>query len=210
MHVCSCCGGFGKFRDWLERTSSKWPVLCRQWHKTLTQSINQFEPSCHVFLERPISPVPALPPLSYSALPSQRHLYVLLSKPSRYSLLNHRDWFHNSPCLTWRGRACFIKWCMYCTADTQRPFGVNEPAAGVGRSTLLRWEETCPAGCHWLLRSNLPHPCAVWRLSSLTPLLHARINNCFVDCLWFDDTYCLSLWTTVCWEMAVNNFGDMI
>jgi len=30
-----------KERDWLGRTSPKWPILCRVGRKTLTQSINQ-------------------------------------------------------------------------------------------------------------------------------------------------------------------------
>jgi len=104
MHVCSCCGIFSRIGSEARLWSD---VFC----VASDESINQFGPSCHVFLERPVSPVPALPPLSYSAWPSQRHLYVLLSKPSWYSLLNHRDWFHNSPCLTWRGLV--FHWVMY-------------------------------------------------------------------------------------------------
>ena len=45
--MCFCCAVFRFFttmpRDWLGRTSLKWPVLCRVGRKTLTQSINQTE-----------------------------------------------------------------------------------------------------------------------------------------------------------------------
>jgi len=45
MHVCFCvCFSFSvlssKPRDWLRRTSPKWPILCRVGHKTTTQAIN--------------------------------------------------------------------------------------------------------------------------------------------------------------------------
>ena len=37
--ACFCCVGFSFFstkpRDWLGRTSLKWPILCRVWFKTL-------------------------------------------------------------------------------------------------------------------------------------------------------------------------------
>jgi len=42
--VCFYCTRFSFFstipRDWLERTSPKWPILCRVGHKTLAQSID--------------------------------------------------------------------------------------------------------------------------------------------------------------------------
>jgi len=45
--VCFCCVRFSFFstmpRDWLGRTSPKWPILCPVGHKTLTHSINQAE-----------------------------------------------------------------------------------------------------------------------------------------------------------------------
>ena len=48
--VCFCCVGFSFFstmpRDWLGRTSLKWPVLCRVGSKTLTQSIQSCAFSC--------------------------------------------------------------------------------------------------------------------------------------------------------------------
>jgi len=44
MCVCFCCVRFSFFstmpRDWLERTSPKWPILCRVGRETLTQSVN--------------------------------------------------------------------------------------------------------------------------------------------------------------------------
>ena len=44
MYVCFCCVCFSFFstkpRDWLGRTSPKWPILCRVGCKTSTQSID--------------------------------------------------------------------------------------------------------------------------------------------------------------------------
>ena len=44
VYMCFCCVGFSCFStmpiDWLGRTSPKWPILCREGRKTLTQSIN--------------------------------------------------------------------------------------------------------------------------------------------------------------------------
>jgi len=43
VNVYYCCVGFGFFtskaRDWLGRTSPKWPISCHVWRVTLTQSV---------------------------------------------------------------------------------------------------------------------------------------------------------------------------
>jgi len=50
--VCFCCVRFSFFNttptDWLGRTSSKWPILCRVGCKTITQSIDQSPPGMSV------------------------------------------------------------------------------------------------------------------------------------------------------------------
>jgi len=57
VYVCFCCGRFSLFRtmqrDWLGRTSLKWPILCRVGRRTLTQSISissQSRRNCWHFL----------------------------------------------------------------------------------------------------------------------------------------------------------------
>jgi len=43
-------------RDWLGRTSPKWPILCRVGCKTTTQSINMMQQNCWLGLTKGISP----------------------------------------------------------------------------------------------------------------------------------------------------------
>jgi len=51
--MCAFCDRFSFFsampRDWLRRMSPKWPILCRDGRKTLTQSISQSK-VCHYVL----------------------------------------------------------------------------------------------------------------------------------------------------------------
>jgi len=102
------------------------------------------------------------------------------SKPSWCTLLNDPDWFNCQQCCVLccmlDMKRIHVALCGVC-AEAERSFRVDKSSARVGRSTLLWWEETRPAGCCWLLRGNLPHPPAVRRLSSLTLVLLARINQ---------------------------------
>jgi len=117
----------------------------------------------------------------WTILPSISWVFHLSSsKPSWCTLLHDSDSFHCQQCCvlcsTWGG------YMLHCVVhvigvEAERSFRVDKLSAGVGRSTLLWWEETRPAGCCRLLRGNLPHPAAVRRLSSLTLVLHARINQ---------------------------------
>jgi len=56
--------------------------------------------------------------------------------------------------------------CVYAAADTRWSFRVDQSAVGMGRSTLLWWEETRPARCYRLLWGNLLNPPQVWRSST--------------------------------------------